>query len=270
VYDVDCNQVVHVRALRTGRLGAPPKRLTASPDPSVGNTLPATSTSGLAHRPHVSRGRRPTQPSGEQREAAILATAEALLARRPLHEICVDDLAQGAGVSRSTFYFYFPSKYAAVLTLFERMVAQMDSDMRIFAEEPPAHPARCWRAGIDALFEAFRRRQALLQAMAEAVTSRPEFGDVWSRFMQERIDQTASLIVAERERGAAPDGIPAVELAISLNRMNERTMIAALAEQPTPAQHRVVDTLSHIWLSSIYGNMRSTAPSQEQAGSNEA
>ena len=211
------------------------------------------------------RGRSPARPSGDKREVALLATAETLLGRRPLHEISVDDLARGAGISRATFYFYFPSKYAVVLTLFERMVARMESDMRSFAEKPPTDPVRCWRAGIDAFFAAFHCRQALSQAMAEAVTSRPEFRDVWSTFMQKWIDKTASLIVAERERGAAPDGIPAVELAISLNRMNERTVIAALAEQPMLAQHRVVDTLSHIWLSSIYGTVRSAGLSAEHA-----
>jgi hypothetical protein len=36
--------------------------------------------------------------------------------------------------------------------------------------------------------------------------------------------------------------------------MNERTMMATLsAEQPAVIEDRVVDTLAHIWVSSIYG-----------------
>jgi hypothetical protein len=36
--------------------------------------------------------------------------------------------------------------------------------------------------------------------------------------------------------------------------MNERTMMATLStEQPAITEDHVVDTLSHIWVSSIYG-----------------
>jgi hypothetical protein len=72
--------------------------------------------------------------------------------------------------------------------------------------------------------------------------------------MQKWINQTAALISAERARGAAPETIPAIDLATSLNQMNERTMMAALsAEQAAIDRDRVVDTLAHIWVSSIYG-----------------
>ncbi|MGV9803204.1 TetR/AcrR family transcriptional regulator, partial [Mycobacterium sp. NPDC003449] len=51
------------------------------------------------------------------------------------------------------------------------------------------------------------------------------------------------------------DTIPAMDLATSLNLMNERTMMAAIsAEQPAVAYDNVVDTLAHIWLTSIYGD----------------
>src|SRR5215213_5274814 len=69
------------------------------------------------------RGRRGARASGDDRERAILDTAERLLEERPLAEISVDDLAKGAGISRPTFYFYFPSKDAVVLTIIDRLVA---------------------------------------------------------------------------------------------------------------------------------------------------
>ena len=77
---------------------------------------------------------------------------------------------------------------------------------------------------------------------------------MWSGFMQKWIDQTATVITAERARGAASETIPAADLATSLNQMNERTMMATLsAEQPAVTEDRVVDTLTHIWVNSIYG-----------------
>src|SRR5437879_10033208 len=49
------------------------------------------------------RGRRAIRPSGDDREQAILATAERLLQQRSFADISVDDLAKGAGLSRPTF-----------------------------------------------------------------------------------------------------------------------------------------------------------------------
>jgi len=58
---------------------------------------------------------------------------------------------------------------------------------------------------------------------------------------------------AERERGAAPDTVPAEDLSIALNMLSERIMAATFtSEQPAIRDDRVIDALVHIWLASIY------------------
>jgi AcrR family transcriptional regulator len=209
-------------------------------------------TTASSTRP--ARGRRSSRPSGDDREQAILATAERLLEERALADISVDDLAKGAGISRPTFYFYFPSKEAVLLTLLEPMIARADAEFDRAMQRPPADPRRVCRNVIKAFFTAFSSHRAVARAGAEALASSPEVRAVWSGFMQKWIDQTAAVISAERARGAAPETIPAADLATSLNQMNERTMMAALsAETPSVDPDRVVDTLTHIWVSSIYG-----------------
>ncbi len=199
------------------------------------------------------RGRRGTRPSGDDREHAILATAERLLHERSFAEISVDDLAKGAGISRPTFYFYFKSKEAVLLSLLEPLIARADSEFEGAVQRLPTDPARVWRSGIEAFFTTFGTHQAVARAGAEALTTSAEVRAVWSGFMQRWIEATAVIIGAERARGAAPDTIPAVDLATSLNQMNERMMMATLsAEEPAVGRDRVVDTLAHIWVSSIY------------------
>lgn len=194
------------------------------------------------------------RPSGDDREQAILATAARLLEERSFADISVDNLAKGAGLSRPTFYFYFKSKEAVLLALLEPMITRADAEYEGAAQRLPADPRRVWRAGIKAFFVAFDSHRAVARAGAEAVASSAEVRAAWSGFMQKWIDQTAALISAERARGAAPETIPAVDLATSLNLMNERAMMAALsAEQPAVDHDRVVDTLAHIWVTSIYG-----------------
>lgn len=118
----------------------------------------------------------------------------------------------------------------------------------------PSDPRRVWRSGIKAFFTAFTSHRAIARAGTEALATSPEFRAMWNGFMGKWIEQTAAMIRAERDRGAAPETIPVLDLATSLNQMNERTMMASLvAEEPSVQPDRVVDTLTHIWVSSIYG-----------------
>jgi len=208
-----------------------------------------------ASQPRTTRGRRAARPSGDDRELAILETAERLLDERPLAEISVDDLAKGAGISRPTFYFYFPSKDAVLLTLLDRIIKEADerADEALGPMDTGVDPAGVWRA-INALFESFAAHRSVMVAGSAARSTNAEVASMWSKFMQKWIDYTADSIRAERERGAAPETIPARDLAIALNLMNERTMFAAhAAEKDSIARDRVVDTLAHIWVASIYG-----------------
>jgi AcrR family transcriptional regulator len=199
------------------------------------------------------RGRR-TRPSGDEREAAILATAVRLLEHKKFADISVDDLARGAGLSRPTFYFYFASKDAVLLSLLDPLIRQADKEFDGAAQRLPADPRRVWRNGIDAFFTSFGSHSVVARAGSEAIATSPDVRSVWSAFMQKWITQTAEMIVTERERGAAPDTIPALDLATSLNLMNERAMTATLvAEEGAVPQDRIVDTLTHIWVTSIYG-----------------
>lgn len=208
-----------------------------------------------ASQPRAARGRRAARPSGDDRELAILETAERLLEDRTLAEISVDDLAKGAGISRPTFYFYFPSKDAVLLTLLDRIIAEADerADAALGPMDAAVDPAGVWRA-INALFESFGGHRSVMLAGWAARPSNAEMHSMWSQFMQKWIDYTADSIQAERDRGAAPVTIPARDLAIALNLMNERTMFAAhAAEKGSIDRDRLVDTLAYIWVSSIYG-----------------
>jgi TetR/AcrR family transcriptional regulator, ethionamide resistance regulator len=204
--------------------------------------------------PRSGRGRRSKRPSGDEREAAILATAERLLADKKFADISVDDLAKGAGLSRPTFYFYFASKEAVLLALLEPLIAQADKGFDGAIESLPADPRRAFREGIRIFFTAFGSHSVVARAGTEALATSPDIRTIWSTFMQKWINQTAALIDYERQRGAAPENIGSVDLATSLNQMNERAMTATLiAEDGAVAQDRLVDTLAHIWLTSIYG-----------------
>lgn len=200
------------------------------------------------------RGRRAARASGDDRERAILETAERLLEERPLSEISVDDLAKGAGISRPTFYFYFPSKDAVVLTIIERLVPAAAGYQENLLATMATDPRASLRKVLEDNFSAFRKRRAVVLAAAELRPHNEEARELWTEIMEGWVADVAAVIDVERTRGAAPPGPPARELAIALVQMNERVQYGVLVgESPSLEDDRVLDVLVDIWLRTIYG-----------------
>jgi AcrR family transcriptional regulator len=192
--------------------------------------------------------------SGDERERAILGTAERLLEDRAFGEISVDDLARGAGISRPTFYFYFPSKDAVLLTLVDRMVEEAATSKHEALAGLQDDPRAGWRQGIRAFYEVFGSRRGAILAAAELRATNAEARTLWSQVMEGWTADVTAIIEAERGRGAAPPGLPARDLAIALLQMNERVQHATFArESPAVAEENMVDVLLDVWLSAIYG-----------------
>lgn len=225
--------------------------------------LPAARHARLGH------GRRSARPSGDHRELAILATAERLLEQRRLVDVSVDDLAKGAGISRTTFYFYFASKDAVLLTLLERLIAEADAALENLYGRTNNDRKDTWRLGISAFFETFASQSwGVSRAGWAALPTNTAVQQLWSTFLQKYIRLTAAVIQAERARGAAPETLPADELATALNLMNERVLTALFAaEEPSPPSAHTVDILAHIWVASIYGAPHTVSLSNQQVAS---
>jgi AcrR family transcriptional regulator len=211
-------------------------------------------SSSTSTDPRPARGRRSPRVSGDDRERAILETAESLLEERPFHEISIDDLARGAGISRPTFYFYFPSKEAVLLTLVDRMVEEARTGQGDALERFSEDPAHWLRRGITAIYETFRSHRAVVVAAADMRATSEEGRELWGRVMEQWIQETSVAIDVERARGAAPDGLPARDLAVALNLMNERVLLATLADyEPALDEQKAIDALVEVWLRAIYG-----------------
>jgi TetR/AcrR family transcriptional regulator, ethionamide resistance regulator len=205
----------------------------------------------MATRP--SRGRRAPKMRGDEREQVILATFEDLLETRSLQDISVDDIARGAGLSRSAFYFYFASKEAVLLSLFERIIGEAQAARGDTLAQLAADPEAGIREALRAFYDAFRQHRAVTLAGADASATSAEVRGLWSRAMQQWVDEATMLIEVERGRGAAPAGLPARDLATSLIWMNERTLHATFARvEPHIDEADVLDVLVGVWLRAIY------------------
>ena len=91
-------------------------------------------------------------------------------------------------------------------------------------------------------------------AAADAGSASPEVRELWATVMEGFVEETVAAIEAERAAGVVPNGISARDLAISLNLMNERVLLATFSGLgPAVEEPHVVDTLVAVWLGAIYG-----------------
>ncbi|MFJ7116504.1 TetR/AcrR family transcriptional regulator [Streptomyces albogriseolus] len=199
------------------------------------------------------RGRRARGFSGDDRERAILATAERLLSERPLSEISVDQLAKGAGISRPTFYFYFTSKEQVLLALFDRVIEEARSNRGDALLRLAEGEEQGWRDAIGPFCETFSTHRAIASAAWAAQYTSAAVKDLWSQVMEQFVAEVTAAIESERHRGAAPEGIPARDLATSLNWMVERALFSTFSSQtPAVPEERLLDTLVSIFMGAIY------------------
>jgi TetR/AcrR family transcriptional regulator, ethionamide resistance regulator len=221
-------------------------------------------------RPWSERARRSARASGDERERAIMRTAEELLETSPLSQISVDALARGAGLSRSAFYFYFPSKDAVVLALVERLVQEAGGALDDALERAGLGPDS-WREGIAIFYEIFGAHRAVIQAAAELSESNEEAQGLWAQITAGWVDQVAGRIEEERENSLAPAGVSARALATALVQMNERTLRSVFTGvKPAIAEREVIDVLAHVWVSAIYAPAHTDPPTVVRGSARDA
>jgi AcrR family transcriptional regulator len=184
-----------------------------------------------------------------------LATAERLLEERTVADISVDDLARGAGISRPTFYFYFPSKDAVLLTLLDRVAEEARASRGRALEEAGEEVPELWRRGLDTILATFQAHRPLMLAVPQMIAGSEEFAKVWARIIRGFIEDIQLGIDSERARGAAPGGIPSDRLALALGWMTERAFQSALSGQdPYLPPDETLEALLLVWSRAIYGD----------------
>ena len=99
---------------------------------------------------------------------------------------------------------------------------------RAFAGAVPAIARARWRAGHRGLLRDLRAHRASRWPAPRRVATNAEVRALWARVLEGWVQRCAAAIEAERRRGAAPPGVPARDLAIALNSMNERVLLRDL------------------------------------------
>jgi TetR/AcrR family transcriptional regulator, ethionamide resistance regulator len=204
----------------------------------------------------TARGRRASSHrKGDRNEQAILRTAERLLDTVPLADVTVEALARGAGISRSSFYFYFASKEDVLLSLLDRMAGEIDAAIAALDRTIAEDPIAAITAAIASNARVWRDHGPVLHALIEASGSDDAVRETWHATMRRFVDAITATIRAERARGAAPDaGASPEQLASTLVWANERLLqLSSLREPSALADEEIVPVLVEVWYRAVYG-----------------
>lgn len=214
--------------------------------------MPPRSSSGSPVSQVASR-RKPSK--GDLTSQAILDTAERLLETRSLDEIAVDELTSGAGISRSTFYFHFESREAVLHALSARVLDEIYESASLWLRRGSEPPEQSIRRALAATLVLWRKHGPVLRAAVRARDINPTMREFWSGVAHRFIDATAQQIEIERAAGVALPGPPnARVLATILVSMNETACLnQSLSRRSSARDRELVDTLTLIWLRSVYG-----------------
>lgn len=199
------------------------------------------------------KARRDGPPAeGAELRERVLAALRELLRARTYDSLSVADIIAAAGVSRASFYFYFPGKAAALAELVRRAVGAGHAAAQPWTEA--VHdPRAALRAGIDAGAGLWLDNAGVLRAIVESWGSDPQLRELWMAQMATFTAATAARIEADPAAMARLRGVDVPALAATLTWLGERVYyLAASGVPPFDDREVLVDTLTHLWTSALY------------------
>lgn len=185
----------------------------------------------------------------EEAEREIVSAAEHFLRRRPFRELTVDEVMQGTGLSRPSFYVYFRDRHDLLLRVAERVAADlMTMSDRWFSGEGRDTA----REALEGIVAVAAEHGPVMRALADAAADDPRVEAAYGALVQRFVDATARHIEAEQAAGHALPVDP-TETARALVWMNERYLTASLGREPVADPAVVAETLVTIWTRVLYG-----------------
>ena len=196
-------------------------------------------------------GGRRRRRSPEVAEQEIIDAAEGFLRERPFRELTVDEVMRRTDLSRPSFYVYFRDRHHLVLKVVERLSAESAAGADIWYQAEGSG-REVIREATAAVVDVFVRHGAVMQALADAAADDVAVEAAYRGSLEFFIETTARHIEREVEAGnMLPCNV--WETARALSIMNQRYLTAVLGRHPVAEPEVVIDTITTIWVRTLYG-----------------
>lgn len=172
---------------------------------------------------------------------------------RSFTDIGVSDIARDAELSRSAFYFYFPSKAAAVAALLGDMYENIFRAAPWF-DQRSGDALEQLRDGIEQTATMWRSRATLMVAMLDAVNDDAEVKATWHAWIAEFEARTAARLTSDQAAGTARTDVDLETLSRILVGVIFRAMeddVRAVHAGQGSSPH-LITTVYDVWRRSAY------------------
>ena len=195
----------------------------------------------------------------ERTRAEILDAAFEFLWSRPFRDITVNSLMATTSISRSAFYKYFDDIHVLMRTLLKRLESEIlegaspwlsdDGDpVALLYESLAAEVRICYRYG------------PFIKAISDAAGTNARLEDEWNWFL-DRFDDAASERIAADQALGLIEAFEPRPVATALNRVDAALYIQAFGHRPRSRPEPVVDAITRVWISTLYGHQWATSRS---------
>ena len=200
---------------------------------------------------HVSPLATPRVGKSDRTRAAILNAALDFVWSHPFRDMTVTSLMESTGASRSAFYQYFTDLHEVMETLLKMFGEE------IFAAVEPwltgvGDPIAMIQETLAGLVDVCYQRGPFLRAITDAATTDRRLEQAWLQFLAGFDDAATARIEADQKQGLIPD-FEARPVAYALNRLDAYTVLQAFGKHPRKRPEPVLEALTRIWTSTLYG-----------------
>jgi AcrR family transcriptional regulator len=191
---------------------------------------------------------------GDRRRQRIQATIVELLANTSYDDISIAEITRRAEVTRPGFYFYFPTKGAAVASLMEGLFAEFTEAARIWYDHAMDDQVEALRGGMAATVDLWRKHAPAMHGMVQASAADPHAAETWERWIAAftaRAVPTIAADVGPRVRSAGTTVEDVARFLVDATFGAMRRDVRALLEKGEGSPH-VVETLVLVWAQTLY------------------
>lgn len=185
-------------------------------------------------------------------EESLLGAMERLLAAgQSFTSVSVEQLANEAGIARSTFYLHFRDKGDLVQRLMTQVTRELVAAAGTWFEKPEIAQRADLQAALRQIVEVYNQHRAVMRAVVETSAYDPNVARLFNGMMDNLVGESRRTLERIRRSGRASPGMTA-EVADVLTWMVERACYQLLGGKTPAETERMVTSLTHIAWNAIY------------------
>lgn len=175
-------------------------------------------------------------------------------------DLTIGELMGDTPLSRPAFYQYFKDLHELIESLLSEVEAVMHqtADPWITGE---GEPIAALRKSLKGVVQTCVDHGPIFRAISEAAPLDQRLEQAWSVFMGRWDDQVEARIKSQQQEGLISKSLNARRIANALNSLDATLLIEEFGRRPQGDPKAVLETLHHIWVSTLYGGF----PRQQQS-----